>query len=158
MFDMVHEADKPLTQARILQTAGRYLKPDARRELDESVEQMASLDGLAGDALGPCVHLSIDPLPTFDLGFDYKASTAAHSLTGVRVDGPAFEAGLREGERLTGWSVYFDQPDKKARITVRTESGAQTIEYYPRGKTLMAPQYHLNQQAYTSNPEACRKQ
>jgi predicted metalloprotease with PDZ domain len=158
MFDMVHEADKPLTQARILQTASRYLKPDARRELDQSVEQMASLEGLAGDALGPCAHLSIDLLPTFDLGLDFSASTAAHRLTGVRVDGPAFKAGLRDGERLTRWSVYFDQPDKRARFIVQTESGAQTIEYYPRGKTLMVPQYHLNQQAYTSNPEACRKQ
>jgi hypothetical protein len=57
---------------------------------------------------------------------------------------------------MVGFSVYDNQPDKTAKITVRTGATRQTIEYYPRGKPLAILQYHLDQQAYTANPAGCQ--
>ncbi len=149
MFDMVHEADKPLTEARILETAGRYLAPDSRVQLDQIVGSGAKIADL-DDALGSCAHASVDEVATFDLGFDLAASMAAHKVTAVRPDSPAFRAGLREWPKLLGWSVYNDQPDKAAKFTIQTGDGGKTkIEYYPKGKIITVPQYHLD-------PGACR--
>jgi predicted metalloprotease with PDZ domain len=99
MYDMVREAGKPLTQARILETAGRYLSPVSRTKLARAVEPGSRIPAVE-DAPGPCVRGSVDEIATFNLGFDLAASTAAGSVTGVEPGGPAFEAGLRNGQRL----------------------------------------------------------
>jgi len=158
MFDMVREADKPLTLSRILETAGHYLSAEARRQLDQVVNQRSNVPTPNDAALGACsqFRVSVDEVPIFDLGFDYAASKAARRVTSVREDGPAFNAGLRNGQQINGVSVYNNQPDKIAKISIVTDSGPQAIEYYPR-KTVKVPQYHLDQAAYASNPAGCRK-
>jgi predicted metalloprotease with PDZ domain len=156
MYDMVSEAAKPLTQARILETAGRYLSPASRTELARIVEPGSHIPA-AEDALGSCVRGSADETAAFNLGFDLAASTAAGSVTGVEPGGPAFQAGLRNGQRLSGrLSVYNNQPDKAAIVTIQTGDARQAIEYYPRGKPVMLVQYHLDQQAYAANPVSCQ--
>jgi predicted metalloprotease with PDZ domain len=144
MFDMVGEADNPLTEARILETAGRYLAPDSRVQLNQIVGSGANIASL-DDTLASCAHASVDEVATFDLGFDLVASMAAHKITAVRPDSPASKAGLRDGQKLLGWSVYNDQPDKSASFTIQTDAGEKTkIEYYPKGKMITVPQYHLD--------------
>jgi predicted metalloprotease with PDZ domain len=158
MFDMVREADKPLTLSRILETTNRYLSPDARHQLDQAIKQRANISAPDDAALGACsqFRVSVDEVPIFDPGFDLVASKAAGRITSVREDGPAFKAGLRNGQQINGSSVYNNQPDKIAKIGIVTEVGTQTIEYYPR-KTVKVPQYHVDQAAYASNPAGCRK-
>ena len=149
MFDLVHGADHPLTEARILETAGRYLAPDSRVELKRIVGSGAGIAAL-DDALGPCAHASTEELAAFDAGFDFKASIAAQKVIGVTADGPAFKAGLRDGQVLSGWSVDNNEPDKAAKFTIQADEGAKTkIEYFPRGKTVAVPQYHLDQACRT---------
>lgn len=155
MRDMLRGADLLLTTDRVLETAGRYLSPDARLRLDQAVRQGPQVFA-QDDALGPCAHVTVAEQPSFDLGFDFDASTAAHSVIGLRPGGPAFQAGLRDGQRLAGWSVYNDQPDKIATLTIQTDTGRQTIEYYPKGKTITLQQYHIDPQAYSRDPAACR--
>jgi predicted metalloprotease with PDZ domain len=157
MYDMVNEAAKPLTQARILETAGRYLSAASRTELARAVEPDSRISLGEGDALGPCTRGAVEEVPTFDLGFDLGASTAAGSVTGVEPDGPAFQAGLRNGQRLSGrLSVYNNQPDRTAIVTVKTGDGPKTVEYFPRGKPIAVMQYHLDQEAYAANPVSCQ--
>jgi predicted metalloprotease with PDZ domain len=145
MLDMVREGDQGFTLARILETAGRYISADARGQLERAVKQGASLPA-PDDALGPCAHVSMDQMATFDLGFNLAASRDANTVTGVIPDGPAFKAGLRDGQTLAGVSVYNNQPEKLARFTIQTAEGRQTLEYYPRGKAITVPQYHLTGQ------------
>lgn len=156
MYDMVREAAKPLTEARILRTVGRYLSPASRTELAHAVERGSRIPAVE-DALGPCVRGSVDEIATFDLGFDLAASTAAGSVRGVEPGGPAFQAGLRNGQRLSGrHSVYMNQPDRIALVTIQTSHGQQAIEYYPRGAPVKVMQYRLDQQAYAANPAGCQ--
>jgi hypothetical protein len=97
-------------------------------------------------------------MATFDLGFDLVASKAANSVIGVEPDGPAFKAGLRDGQRLSGrLSIYKNQPEKIAIVTVQTGDGPRAIEYYPRGAPIKVMQYHLDQKAYAADPASCQK-
>jgi len=123
MFDMVNKSARPLTETRILETAERYLSPASRTELARAIGPDSSIS-LPESALGPCARGSVDRVPTFDLGFDLGASTAKGSVTGVELNGPAFQAGLRNGQRLSGrLSVYNNEPDKPAIVTVQTSEG-----------------------------------
>jgi len=155
MYDMVSGAAKPLNEARILET-GRYLSPASRTELARAVAPGSPIPAVA-DALGTCVHGSEVEIPTFDLGFDFAASTAAGKVTGVEPGGPAFRAGLRNGQRLTGrYSVYWNHPEKTAFVGVQGPDGPQAIEYYPRGAPVKVMQYHLDEQAYAAKPASCQ--
>ena len=156
MFEMVREADKPLTVGRIFQTAGRYITPTAGEQFQQAVEQHA-FPQMNGASFGPCVRLTMDDLPTFDLGFDLAASRKSNTVTGVDPDGPAFKAGLRDGQQLNGRiSIYNGRTDKTAIITIQTDAGRQAIEYYPRGKTIPIPQFHLDEKAYAAGEAACK--
>jgi predicted metalloprotease with PDZ domain len=156
MFDLVNESAKPLTQSRILETAGRYLSPSSRTEFARAIRPDSSIS-LAEDALRPCARGSIEQVPTFDLGFDLGSSTTLGSITGIEPNGPAFQAGLRDGQQLSGrLSVYNNQPDKAAIVTVQTGQGRKAVEYYPRGKPVAVMQYHLDRVAYGADPGSCQ--
>ena len=151
MFDLVRDNDRRLTQKRVLATIDRYLSRPARRQLEQAVQNGGVLQ-MPPDAFGACAQLSMDKLVLFDLGFDFPVSMKAHRVTGVRPDGPAFRAGLRDGQALQGWSVYNDQPDKEARLDIRVDGAKKSIRYYPRGETVTMPQYHVRQDARCSIP------
>jgi len=156
MYEMVNEAARPLTESRTLDTAGRYLSANSRTELARVIQPDSPIS-LAPSALGPCVHGSLDQVPAFDLGFDLGASTAAGAIAGVEPAGPAFQAGLRNGQRLSGrLSIYNNEPEKAAIVTIRSGDARKTIEYYPHGKPISVMQYHLDQKAYAANPGSCQ--
>jgi hypothetical protein len=105
--------------------------------------------------LCPCVHGSVDDVPTFDPGLDFAASRATGSLFGVEPGGPAFQSGLRNGQQLSGrLSVHNGEPEKMAIGTVQTSDGRRAIEYCPRGTPVKVMQYHLDREAFTAK---CRE-
>lgn len=156
MSDIVNQSAMPLTQGRILRTANRYLSPASQTELSRAIQPNSSITPGAY-ALGPCVRGSMDEVTIFDLGFDLTASMADGSITGIEPNGPAFQAGLRNGQRLSRrLSVYNNEPEKAAIVTVHTAEGQKAVEYYPRGKLVATMQYHLDEAAYSPNPESCQ--
>ena len=64
------------------------------------------------------MELRLEEQPTFDLGFDLDASMREKRVTGLREGSRAHAAGLRNGQRLTGWSVYHGQTDRPVTFTI----------------------------------------
>ncbi|HET9130665.1 MAG TPA: hypothetical protein VFO86_06950 [Terriglobia bacterium] len=144
MFDMVRGRNQPLTTQRIFETIDRYLLTESRAEFRSVVQDHGDL--IAPDpapAIGSCARLSRESVPMFDLGFDLDGSQTAKTVTGVEPDGPAFAAGLRNGQPLTGVSVSNGRSDRLATITIREDAGNRRIAYFPQGKTVVVWQYHL---------------
>jgi predicted metalloprotease with PDZ domain len=156
MYDMVRGADKPLTLDRILETANRYVSSDdqalLRRAATGDIDPRAMLPK-AGQ-LAPCVRVTLDSAWAFDAGFDVKVSTDAKRVTGVEASGPAYAAGLRDGQPLLDWSIYNGQSEKPARFTIQADTGRQRIVYYPRGPGAVVPQLHIVD-GYTPRLGAC---
>jgi hypothetical protein len=59
------------------------------------------------------------------------------------------------GRKYLGMSIYWNDVGKPVRLTVRAASGQERIEYFPKGKTVSIPQYELDKEAWSSNPEQC---
>ena len=76
----------------------------------------------------------------FDPGFDLHASGLSGVLKGVRDGGPAYRAGLREGETFSRHLVspLAWQP---ITITIRDGSGEHQVKYFPQGAAHAVPQY-----------------
>ncbi|MGB8031016.1 MAG: hypothetical protein WCF30_15290 [Terracidiphilus sp.] len=146
MFEMVRDGRQPYTLNRILDTAGHYLSPSSRTLLQEAVIQHGNLPAPAQlPILGNCARASLDDVPTFDLGFDFDQSRAEKIISGVVENGPAFNAGIRNGQMLLSSSYYKGNPDRLAKFTVHDDTGDNQITFYPRGKATLAWQYHLDQ-------------
>jgi len=155
MQDMVRTADEPLTLDRIRATADRYIAPRDRATLRALTEgTTAPPAALSAGELAPCVYVSLDSTRAFDVGFDAKASTAAHRVIGVRSDGAAYAAGLRDGQALIGWSFYNGRAEELATLTIRADSAVQRISYYPRGRGVLVPQLHIRPE-YAPRPGVC---
>jgi predicted metalloprotease with PDZ domain len=146
MFDLVRTNDQPFTLARILGTAGHYLSADTSSELQRAVVEQGNLAAPEDvPAVGTCARPILEDLPTFDLGFDLAASVATKQVVGVVANGPAFAAGLRNGQTLGGASSSNGHPERLATVTIQTDAGDQPIAFYPRGKAIQRWQYHLDQ-------------
>ena len=148
MFDMVAERDKPLTVARVVDTINHYLPVQSQSQFDQLLHSKElpepSLAALSSCGTNSCCAMkSWEEVPTFELGFDFSGSRAANSILDVAPDGPAYRAGLRDGQELVGYAVHNNDPDKLAKITVRTLSGTKDIGYYPRGKTIKVLQFNV---------------
>jgi predicted metalloprotease with PDZ domain len=153
MFDLVRQARRRrpvLTAERVFRTAGKYIDAASLQQLREYAELGKTIT-VPPAALGPCATLQMDDIPTFELGMDREELVGQHKVSGVKAGSAAFQAGLRDGQQVTRTNIYWNDVSKPVQLTVRTEGGSKTIEYYPRGPSLgLIPQYHFNAQASTS--------
>ena len=144
MFDMERNANQPYTLARIFETAGQYLSPESRTLLQKAVVDHADLAPPEEiPSMSHCARASLQELPNFDIGLDVAHSHASGVITGVVENGPAFAAGLRNGQKIVRISFDIGDPERLAKFTVHTEKDDQQISFYPRGKTVKAWQYQL---------------
>ena len=67
------------------------------------------------EKLGGCAVRQSEMQVVVDPGFDEKSSFASKVVTGVVADGPAYRAGIRNGQQLFRYSIYNDDPSKDAQ-------------------------------------------
>ncbi|HET9399410.1 MAG TPA: hypothetical protein VFO34_00535 [Candidatus Acidoferrales bacterium] len=157
MYDMVGDAAKPLTLSRVFETAGRYIDADSRGQLERAVAEGIDLPLPADAALGGCAAVSLSKVevPSADLGFDVNTTRSTRKVTGVREDGPAYKAGLRNGQDVRGISYHANDPKQVAKISIQAEGGVTLIQYYPATATIVVPQYHTDSTAAAGKRPAC---
>lgn len=156
MRAMVREANQPFTLERVLATADRYLTATDQATLRALVTGNGALPSpFSAGALAPCVRATLDSVYGFDAGFDVQASIGAHRVIGVREGSAAYAAGLRDGQRLAGPSIYFGDADKPAAFTILNDSTKTRISYLPRGAGSVAPQLHVISDSGVMQAGAC---
>jgi predicted metalloprotease with PDZ domain len=117
-----------------------YLTQEILGDLRKYIEKGETIP-LDANALGPEVRLKEVAMGPFDLGFDFDASHAQRRITGVQKNGPAFKAGLRNGQLLKGMSIYWNDPAKEVEFKIEDNGGEKKIRYLPVGKKSKIPQY-----------------
>lgn len=115
--------------SRVLDALAPLLGDGPQRDVNEFIVEGKDLP-LAPDLLGPCFSLGGVDVPRWILGFD-PSSIAARKATGVAVGGPAYQAGLREGMELVGWSIFFGEVGKDVLVTAIVDSIKTTMTYRP---------------------------
>jgi hypothetical protein len=66
-----------------------------------------------------------------DPGFDAQTSMQNKRVSGVVTDGPAWRAGIRDGQELFRWSIYNDDPSKDALLGVVVNGEKKMITFSP---------------------------
>jgi len=126
-----------LLPALLRQCGGPDIAPDLA-----TVVQNGGLVAPDPNALGPGYTLQTRRIPAYELGFDIQALLRDKTIAGLR-DGSAAEgAGLREGQRVLGFSpIVPGDTGQPIEITIQDMSGTRSISFYPQGARVAVPQY-----------------
>jgi predicted metalloprotease with PDZ domain len=149
MFDLVHQSETAnpapeFTEERVLAAFSSYLSADQMQLL-----RSMAIDGAdvpLPEKLGGCAVRRSEMVAVVDPGFDQAASYAAKRMTGVVEDGPAYRAGVRNGQELFRWSVYTDDPSKDALLGVVIDGQRKTVTFSP-AKQEQLEQYRASGEA-----------
>ncbi len=140
MLALRSEHSQPLTADRIFRTAARFV--DAA-----TVAQLRSfaLDGatvpIAPGSLGECVAFNDRPAWTFDLGFNVASLHRAGIVQGTQQGSNAWQAGVRDGQQLGGFSLWNGNAEREVTLTLRdTDGRREQLTFLPRGKLISIPQ------------------
>ena len=80
-----------------------------------------------------CIRFARSEVSRFDLGFDHESVGRDGRIVGVKAGGPAWRAGLRDGQRYTSGQWNFKDPEDNAEITIQSPDGeTRTLVYLPR--------------------------
>lgn len=145
MFQMVQSADKPFEESRILGIIDQYLRPEAQRALRQAIDN-GVLPSFANVTVAPCLQVVMEQVPRFDFGLDYASTKASGLITGVEKDGPAYKAGLRDGERVLKKDLHNGHTDIAQTFVVEDGAKQQVIRYLAVGPTMLLPQLHVTRE------------
>jgi hypothetical protein len=108
--------------------------PDAARTFEALVTRGEPVV-LPADALGPCFRPATGEYTAFDPGFDLAATQASPTSTvsGVRPDGPAAKAGLKDGDGIETMQARDGDATVPIKLVVQRAGAKVTLSYLPRG-------------------------
>jgi predicted metalloprotease with PDZ domain len=144
LFRAARDKGLSLSKDSIDRAARRYIKEGVRQDIDRYVELGATIP-IHDNLLGPITELSVIEIgASFDPGFDIDATFAKRIFTGVQENGPAYHAGLRDGQKLINGGLVFDDPTTMAEFTVEDSGMRKVVKYYPAsGEKVRVPRYNL---------------
>ncbi|MBI3369303.1 MAG: hypothetical protein HY021_12935, partial [Burkholderiales bacterium] len=126
---------QPLVTHRLIAALRPMLGEIPLADINRVVEAGGDIE-FDHDTLGPCFTLSRLTRPRFELGLAPE-SFKARVLSGVVPGGPAHTAGLRDGMKLAGYSVYQGDITRDVVLQVIADDGnAREMRYRPLSSTL----------------------
>ncbi|WP_260580717.1 hypothetical protein [Sphingopyxis sp. PET50] len=103
--------------------------PLIARHIDQGVPIV-----LAPDSFAPCGTLEARSTPAWTPGFAVSALRGdMRVIGGVEEGGPAWKAGLRDGMKALGWSIYANDMTKEIEITIDDGGKPREVKYLPVG-------------------------
>lgn len=136
--DLMREALRRALQDRaqtstesLLELFAEYTSDGYVQALREVVVQ-GRMPHIPDDLGAPEVRMEMDDLGRFELGFDYESSRRRQSVQGVVPQSRAWQAGLRNGQLLEGWSLRFGDIVYPVQLTVRDNGVRRQITYLPQ--------------------------
>ena len=123
-----------LDAARVVHAMQAQGVVDAAADVERFVDR-GELPELDDGTLTTCIRIETITDRAFDAGFNFEASMKSRVITGVEADGPAYGAGLRNGQKLRSISIGH-RTDIPATVGVEEADGSdpRVIGYVPLGK------------------------
>jgi hypothetical protein len=147
MFRMVRDGKQPMTEERVFATIAPYVSAETLLTLKQAADQQGNLPTPPTiPGVGKCYRATYVDIPKFDLGLDYRKTEATKTIAGVDPSGPAFQAGVRDGQKMVALHFNGDDPNHPATVVVSDDGVERPLTYKPLGHPVKAWQYSLDGQ------------
>ena len=131
MLDLVSTAQglkaPELTEDRLFSAFARYLGTEQTAQMRQMVVAGAEIP--LPDKIGNCATLEKVTRTVVDPGFDDRTSMETKHIAGVDPSGPAYRAGIRDGQVMFRISIYHDDPTKDILLGVIADGQKQMIQF-----------------------------
>jgi hypothetical protein len=134
LYKKAKEKRGPLNTSAWTDAMQAELGVNGPKDFAAIIEKGGAID-LPSNALGPCFRKETRTFAKYDLGFDDVASrqTKPPKVVGVRKDGPAYRAGLRDGAEIVNVQRSPGRSDVEAVVIVSRGEKNDVIRYAPEG-------------------------
>lgn len=134
LYKKAAEKKGPLNTSAWTEALQAELGPSGPKDFAKIIEKGGAID-LPSNALGPCFKKEARTYAQYDLGFDDGASrqTKPPKVVGVRKDGPAYRAGLRDGMEIVNLQRNPGRSDVEAVVLIAKGEKTEAIRYEPAG-------------------------
>jgi predicted metalloprotease with PDZ domain len=129
--------DGPLSEQAFFELAQKNYGIDAKADFERYILRGEPIP-VPPDALGSAFRLRETSVPAFDVGFLLNESRQAKKITGVKPDGAAYRAGLRDGmevvrvENDNRFSNAWN-PSRPLVVVVKEQNKERRISFFPHG-------------------------
>lgn len=130
-----------------------YLGDHVQQELRDKIVR-GTVQAPDKGAMGPCVELVNKKVQSFDLGFDHGRYETPDEVRGVRPGSTAFQAGIRNGQKILKRQFQWGSSDHLAEFLVSGKT-ERWIRYYPQGAIQVLPQYVVQEDQFKKDPGEC---
>jgi len=146
MFALLKEADakRPITEALFLQLVKQFSGQDINTDHTSMIDNGALIPVLP-ESLGDSVKLETRQMGAFDIGFNLQESWKNRKIEGVKENSAAWNAGLRNGQTIVGYSIHHDNITIPSEITIDVDGVKKTIKYSPMSsRKFDVPQFFID--------------
>ncbi|MDM7923416.1 MAG: hypothetical protein QUS14_14050 [Pyrinomonadaceae bacterium] len=144
MYRASREKKVELTPSAIAGFAAQYVGGDLMPEIERTIirGELISPDAAA---LGSGVELQTVNLPVWEPGFDIDHMLKTREIKGVKTGSAAYDAGLRDGQKLVGGvSISFGNTEQALGFTVSGSDGERSVKFLPIAREPLAvPQFSV---------------
>jgi predicted metalloprotease with PDZ domain len=88
---------------------------------------------LACEAFAPALALEPCEITSYVLGFDLERTQREKAIRGLVPGSPAAQAGLQEGERLSGAAIWPGDAEREVELQVGPQGSERRVVFLPRG-------------------------
>jgi predicted metalloprotease with PDZ domain len=134
---------KKLSKEYLISVLSKYAEYDFAGDVEKYVEKGETIGDFSA-VLGPCIETFEKKSGKFEIGFDFDAVRKNKKLANVMKESAAFDAGLRDGQKVLSSSVYFGNTNKPIEVVIEQNGQKKKIEYLPETKDkVMIPQFRV---------------
>jgi predicted metalloprotease with PDZ domain len=145
MFDLraISRNNKVISEGLFVSLVNHYtgFKMDS---LHHTMINKGALIPVFKESLGPMALSETKLLGAFDVGFDFEASWQEKKVQGLKENSAAWHAGLRNGQKVKGYSIQHNDISKQVEIKIEENGVERMISYYPMSAAKTeVPQFRL---------------
>lgn len=146
---------KQISTNYVVSVLSQYARHDFAGDVEKYVEKGDTISDFGG-VLGECFESFATSEGKFELGFDFEAVRKNKVAARVVERIAAYAAGLRDGQKVLGVSVYFSITNKPVELAIEKNGESRKIVYLPEAaEKISIPQFKVNENLSENEKKRC---
>ena len=146
---------KEISTDYVVSVLSQYARHDFAGDVEKYVEKGDTIGDFEG-VLGECVESFATSAGKFELGFDFETVRKSKIAAQVVEQSSAYAAGLRNGQKILGASVYFGNTNKPIELNIEENGQSRKIVYLPQAvEKILIPQFKIKENLSENERKRC---